>query len=125
MPELAHQGYLAQDPLAIRLVLEDVLHSLDGHFAASAFLKREGNLTIAARAQETFASVVLTDIPVLELVDAEVSAAAPAPDVGGGGLSGRLFRCTCSAGGALGTIGTVAGCVSFYHSILTAFDHCI
>ena len=50
MLQLAHEGNLAQDPLAVRLVLENVLHSLDRDFATCALLGRQRYFTVAARA---------------------------------------------------------------------------
>ena len=49
--ELAHQGDLSQDAFAVCLVLEYVLHTLDCHLLASALLRGEDHLAVAARSE--------------------------------------------------------------------------
>lgn len=90
MFEFAHQGDLAQNSFAVSLILEDVFHSLDGDFATSALLGGQGNLAVAACSKKTFADVVFTNLPILELIEAKITTRAPASYIGGG----RLTRST-------------------------------
>ena len=49
--QLTHEGDLAQDSLAVRLILKNVLHSLDCNFLAGAPPRGECNFTVAARSK--------------------------------------------------------------------------
>ena len=66
--QLAHQGDLAKNALAVRLIFKNVLHPLDCDLLSSAFLDSESNLSIAARPQQSLTGVVAAHIPIVELV---------------------------------------------------------
>ena len=66
--QFAHQGDLSKDALAVCFVLEDVLHSLDCDFLASALLECECHFTIAARPQQPLTDVVAAHLPIVKLV---------------------------------------------------------
>ena len=75
--QLAHQGNLAQYSLAICLILEDVLHSLDCNFLTRAPAAGEGNFAVAACSEQPLTSVVIAHLPVSELVESKIASASP------------------------------------------------
>lgn len=71
--QLAHEGHLAQDPLAVCLVFKDVLHALDGDLAPGRLMRRQGHLAVTTCPQQTLTCVIIADFPILELVEPQVA----------------------------------------------------
>lgn len=76
--QLAEEGDLTENALAVDLVLEDVLHALDGDLFARRLLSSLADLAVAASAQNLGALVVVAHFPVSELVQVEGSTFAHA-----------------------------------------------
>ena len=55
MSKLSQQSHLPQNSFAINLIVEDVLHALDGHLLARRLLRGKHHLPVAASAEEAFA----------------------------------------------------------------------
>ena len=77
MLQFAHQCDLTQNSLAVCLVLENVLHSLDCYLLPCASPRGQGHFAIATRAKESLADVVIADLPVAKLIEAEIAATTP------------------------------------------------
>lgn len=61
MVYLPQQSDLSQDPLAVHLVLKDVLHSLDGYLSATRLMSRTAYTAIASDSDNLFHLVAGTD----------------------------------------------------------------
>ena len=93
MLEFAHEGHLSQDSLAVRLILEDVLHALNRDLLSRALSRRQRHFAVAACAEQSLTGVIIAHLPVRELVQAQI--APPAP-LRRGGSRLRWVRCRCS-----------------------------
>ena len=93
MLEFAHEGHLSQYSLAVRLILEDILHALDRDLLPRALSRRQCHFAVAACAEQSLTGVIIAHLPVRELVQAQI--APPAP-LRRGGCRLRWVRCRCS-----------------------------
>ena len=67
VPQLAKESYLSENSLAVGLIIENVVHFLDGHAFARRQLCRLRNLAIASLSKNLFAPVVVTNLPSFEV----------------------------------------------------------
>jgi hypothetical protein len=68
MIEFSHQRNLAQDSLAVNIILKNIFYTLYCYFAAGRHLNRPTYASVAACTKYSFHYIVWPDLPVGEMV---------------------------------------------------------